>query len=486
MLFIGIYNKEGKLLDDVTRYHTGLEISTADYGYDSASFNVTLDYARRLFYYLYPGILTVKITGEFYARGFIYLLEKVRIYDLWSTADYSKWSILKPEEFVSSRPDSYNIDKDNRLYMAVKGDTDYSVESYGTKVAFINIRRKNSSSRRITTTAFRYTYTATGSALAVLQTRDNSFGSANSWWIASTFGSGIVTTHNPTETNENIHFGFRPQTGIFLGDDGDQFLQVSGLRIGSTISISGNRLYGDEIIRGTLSGVVTNVGFINPTTSLLQSPQIDIIEADYDGVTALDVIKDVIDKSSIYGKWEAVMYNNRALQFKPKGTKNRTWYVDGSELEFEKDVDSIINTVRIKYKRNEIDTYTEEVREQSSIDLYGFASQGVESVDVTASGLAQIAAEAYLTDNAYIKLEASLTACKVKDRSGAMYPPSFVRKGDRIVLQNIPISISLGEEISFICAKTIYTEESNEVEIMPDNPTPTLMLFLNLLKRNTL
>lgn len=499
MIFIGLYNKDGKLLDDITRYHTGLEFSTAEFGYDSATFNITLDYARRLFYYLYPEIITVKITygleelfegyvaklspksGETTARGLVYLLEKVKIYDLWSSTDYSIYSPVKEEQFASAKPDTYVMENDTRLYVAAKKDTDYSLG----RVGFWNVRRKNNAARRLTTFAFRHVSKATGSFVSVLQTRNDEFSNtgAVSLWVNTLAGSGVVVAHSDTNTNENIHFGWRPQLGIFLGEDGDQFLSVSGLRIGSTISISGGRLYGDEIIRGTLSGVISSVGFINTSTALVQSPQIDILNADYSGVTALDVLKDVREKSSIYGAWDVGIQENRMLYFKPKGTQNRTWYVDGSNIDFEKDIDAIKNSVVVKYKLNEQDTYTDAISEQSSIAAYGFTSQDLVEVDVTTSGLAQIAGLAYLTDNAYVKLEASLSTNKVKDRSGAYYPPSFVRQGDLIVLQNIPITLSLGEEVSFICARTNYTADDNMIEIIPDNPAPTLTLFLNLLKR---
>lgn len=270
--------RNGPILYDFSYTARNPRFQTNKYGFGVLSFGVNQTFDKNAKIYRYKKIAHVEInygSKKLYegrledieysdegltitVYGYIRAFTDIQCTDIWSRTDYDEWEVMNNDNSIpNSRPDFYNQDTQDRLYMSVKSDTDYSTDPvYGTKIAMYNVEYISRPWRTVT---FFYELNSTGSWFAGLQSRSSAWANALSHWLPTASGNGTVTTFINTD-NLNLHFAYRPQTALFIGDDGEEFLKIRNLRYGTTFSISGARLYSDEILKYILSGVNT----INP------------------------------------------------------------------------------------------------------------------------------------------------------------------------------------------------------------------------------
>lgn len=251
--------------------------------------------------------------------------------------------------------------------------------------------------------------------------------------------------------------------------------------IGNTVQA--HVVYADEIINDMVSLVsVVNPTQLSSTTALVQSPGFDLTDQTFVDMyhqQVLDQLAGIPDSQSRL--WEWGVQNGQQLYFRPQSTTNRTWYIDVSELDVQRTLSALWNSVYATYQ----DANGKRLRGGVSADAasaarYGVTRQKALAVSTTSLTQANSQAAAALADSKDPSPRASLTIDKVYDGNGVRWPLYLVRAGDTIVIRNLPPTLStvIDKIRIFRLTRAEYAIDTDTLTIEPETPLPTLDVLI--------
>ena len=249
-------------------------------------------------------------------------------------------------------------------------------------------------------------------------------------------------------------------------------------------------VYADEIVKDVLSVAQgLNTTQLATTTALIQSPGIDLLHESYEDrsmVDILDYLCSVGDSATPPRLWEWGVWERRELHFWPRATNARTWYADVSEVEIERTLAQMTNSVYATYQ----DANDRTLRTVVSEDTLSLSRNGVrqrQAVDTsgTSSVQAIITRDALLNDLKDPIPRVKIVITAIRDGAGARYPGYAARAGDTIIIRNLPpaISSTIDRIRSFRISRTDYDVMADTLEVEPESPIPSLQSMLALAAR---
>jgi hypothetical protein len=493
----------GSLLYDVTFEAKDTEFSTTRYGFGYCKFelNWPIEKAAQLFKLKSVGYVRLGTGNKAYfegrledvelgnqitltAFGYYRAFTDLQINDLWSTTDLNFWqdfpsTPLRP----TGRNEMYTIQRQDGIKISLNKNVTVSggPGNFGSVIGFY----PSKSTRLLDTIDFYYQYVSPAISANIGLQRETELytayaSSPNTFVLGSSASAtGRVIASNLAASGLLLFLDNSPIAGLlFVGETGSFYVSYSGIRVGTTPSISGGRLYADEILRYTISGVNNlNTYQLSSDFSSIQSPRYDLTNIWFKDQTGLQVVEELLKYPDTSGnEYELKIWENQKVLFRPKTNPN-TWYIDISEISLNRTLDKYFNQVNARYT----DTMKRETLLRLAVT--GFHNrQTVLTLNTTDPNIVATAGAALLSDYQRKPPQSEISTTFVRDSNGSYQEAINVRSGDKIIIQNIPPTLFDAIDNTFIVEETIASLDSGLVRIIPEQPIAQLETLLSKVK----
>lgn len=269
MLMLGLYSgapsSGGVLLLDCSPFAQSCEVSTGEHGFEQLNASMTRGLADAFRFYDQPGMLYLGLfaggqivwegrledptlfagpegsglTAQ--ALGYWRALSDVPVTVFFSMTDVSQFRPMLQTEVSTSRPDRFNLDTNNRIYIApVKGAT--LGTTGGAKFGPLCYLTPDDTLRGINGVQFDFELVSPAANWrGFFRTRDASFtGIANVWTLASAGAGTLTGAIFATFTSAAIvdfSMDFNAADAAFAGETGSAYLKITNMRL---VSITTN------------------------------------------------------------------------------------------------------------------------------------------------------------------------------------------------------------------------------------------------------
>jgi hypothetical protein len=502
-LFVGIYDSPGgHLIADYSPIARDLVFSTNEHGFADLSFRVPLRLSETFWLYDRPGLPHVVVAaggaiawegrledasitdGGLYlkALGYQRALSDIPYTALWSTTSYADWRAMTADDRPNTRTEKFEVDNNNRLYIALKKNETYTTATHIGRLGFV---APAGGVRYLKTVSFDYKiYLNTGYTFALVSTSGGLGGSQTAEF--SVLGSGALFggSANVTLTNsaaDSLRVEINPATDTYTGETGDRYIKITNLRIKTTTSAA---VYADEIARALVEYThAANSAQIASETVLIESPALDMTDEIYLDRYPSDILNTLIalgDNAAPPRRWEWGVYENRLLHLRPRGSAGRVWFVDAVSLEVERTIDSVRNSVYAVYQdRNNVPQRTPLAADEDSVTQYGATRRAAISAKTTSATQAGVIRDTALSDLKNPTPRATLRFNMLYDAAGARWPGWLCRSGDTITIRNLPPTLNDDARVrTFTVAETRYEADTRTLQVTPESPLPRLDVLL--------
>lgn len=501
---IAIYEYyNGPILYDVTSESIQPEFSTNRYGYGYAKFSLDwpIEKAAQLFRLKSVAYIRIGTGNKSYfegrledveigniitltAFGYWRAFSDIQVNDLWSTTNLDFWQDFPVTPLrLGARSEAYTYQRQDGVRIALNKNVTVSGGQFGGIIGFY----PSKSTRLLDTIDFFYQYfsPSINSALG-LQKLNEFYGAyadagVNPWILPAGSPStvGRTTVTNIQSSGLLLYFSNSAIAGsLFVGETGSFYGSFSGIRVGTSASISGSRLYADEILRYTTNQVINlNTNQVSLDFSGIESPRYDLTDVWYTDKTGLDVINDLLRYPDTSGNtYELKIWENQKVLFRPKESIN-TWYIDISVIQLNRTLDKFYNQVNSRY------TDTMKRSTMVTVEVAGFHNrQTVLTLNTNDPNIAATAGNTLLSDYARKPPQSEISATHIRNDQGSYVEAINIRSGDTIIIQNIPPMLFDAIDNTFIVDETIADLQSGIVRIIPEKPIAELENLLSKVK----
>lgn len=495
---LGIFDNN-TLVEDITYQvdNQQVEFSTAKYGFGYLKVKTRLTLPQILSIYNQKKVYTIRLaTGArifwegrledveirdnptLVAYGFWRSLTDLQVTDLWSTTDYKRWQPTKREQSVSLAYDdkSYNFSTDRELFIGAKQNTAYG-NSPTSNFGSLEYYLPSGYLRGFQSVSFLSSGNLSNSFVYGMTFRGFPGDTTAYGTIQPTTGNvQALTGFVPDKPYAQFYYARLAANALFVGEDNTQYGKATGLRIGTTPSISGARLYADEILKFYCSGVYNlNNTMISQNISFIRSPQYDLTDIEFKDVTALDVVDTLLKYPSISGVyWRFQIWENKIPYFEPKTARN-TWYANFTDIRINRSFDKVYTQDRVRYTTNQkIDVTTP----YYTLQTWGTQRQSTSKIDGLSISLVQTAKR----NDALRKERIEVHAQWLRGTQGERVPSYYARAGDQIIFVDLPGYLTSIADRSFLIDETIYNMETGITRLVPEQPTLDLDTLLSKVK----
>lgn len=404
---------------------------------------------------------------------------------LWSTTSVADFRPVTGDDSGGRTPAKYNFDFFNRIFIGLTKDSIYTNNSDDGDVI---LQLPNGSDRGIQFVSFDFNVTLPTNWVAEARVINDDFSSPVAIWTVTGNGASQTGSQSGTTSSRTgLAFKVVNSTGAsytYAGETGANFLKITSLRLNgdnaSTVIASSiaNRLI--QFVNSINSSQLQNV------TGLVQSPGLDLRDELYEDALPADILTRLAalgDDQIPPRQWEVGVWENRILHFRPKGDAARTriWYVDITELELERTLELLRNSVYASYQDVDGRTLRTAIAvNQPAIDRYDLTRRAVVDVSTTSLTQANVHRDAYLEDGREPKSKASIRFDRLYDASGTAWPNWAARAGDTFTIRNLSpvLSAAIDRVRSFRCSQTEYDADRDVLEVTPEAPLATLDTLL--------
>jgi hypothetical protein len=296
----------------------------------------------------------------------------------------------------------------------------------------------------------------------------------------------------------NIYVGqqLQIQSGVFTGPTPSTSLVVTAITsttftavfptgLPAGVSVQAHVVYADEVVKEVQQGIAAfNATQLSSSSVLIQSPAVDLVNALYEDRVigeVLDYLAGLGDTQATPRQWEWGVGANRLLYYRPQGSAARTWYIDVSDLDVQRSIDGLFNSVYAAYQ----DAHNRTIRptasaDSASISRYGVTRRLAINANTGSSAQAAIQQAAALADNKDPRPRSGVTISRVFDASGARWPLYAPVAGDTMVIRNLSptLSTAIDRVRIFRLTRTEYHADSDTLVIEPESPLPSLSALL--------
>lgn len=505
-MFIGLFDRStGALVLDLGRHGQGAVFGTNEHGFAECTLSVARDVWTQAQWLDWPGALEVLATWNgvtvwqgrveditavndairVTALGYQRALSDVPYTALWSTASYAAWRAWTQDDRSTAWPERYVIDNNNRLYIAPQKNATFG-NTGGNKAGTIGLAAPNGGARKIVACSFNYELLAPVNWQAGLNCYTGSpAGTVTNIWNLASTGALQTGSQNLTFTGDDyiaFYFLYNAADAVYAGETGAAYLKITNLRVKTTTSPA---VYADEIA-GALAAFVAavNGAQLDSSTTLLQSPAVDLMDEDYADAWPAEVLNQLSalgDNATPPRRWEWGVFEDRRLHLRPRGSAGRAWYVDASAAEIQRTLETLANSVYTVYQdgRNETQR-TAAAADAESATRYGVTRRAAVSAQTTSATQAAVIRDAALADGATPRPRSAITFEALYDAAGARWPLWACRSGDTITVRNFPVAASgeIDRVRTFVVSETRYSVEADRLEVVPESALPRLEVLV--------
>lgn len=248
-------------------------------------------------------------------------------------------------------------------------------------------------------------------------------------------------------------------------------------------TIQAHVIYADEIADDLIATISTlNPGQLSSNTALTASPGLDLLNESYEDMLPSDILDYLAGIGDTTGaQWEWGVKDSQRLYFRRQSIAARTWYIDVSELDIQRLLDQLENSIYAVYQDASGRTLrTSATADSASVARYGLtrrAALSVSSTSATQAGLQQAAA---LADGKDPRPQSGVAIDRVFDAAGQRWPLWSVGAGDTVIIRNLAptLSVAIDRIRVFRLSRATYDLESDTLALEPEAPRPTLEALL--------
>ena len=492
MLTLQVYTQPGgALLADFTGRATGLRCSTNRHGFAACDVPlVPMSLSEAFEVYDWPGLPHVVVSDS--GGGVVWegRLEDIEIvaggvaltalgyqralYDapytaLWSKSGTGDWKSV-PQERSGAMPDRYEMDNNNRLYIAPKrGESFLNNDHYGE----MTYAAPHNGGRALTRLTASYDITLPAGWLAAIYSAADNYGSPVSAWSLTATGSQQTGSLSVDLTpNARVMWHIRNQTGATYtvsADTGAWYARLTNVRLMSAAEV-------------TASGIAAALAqFINVTNGdqlrgdavLIEPTTTDLRDEVYEDALPAAIL----DRLALLHGCEWGVYDDRRLHFRPRGGQ-RHWYVDVTATpQLQRSIESLRNSAYAVYRGDDGRALrTASVGDADSQARYGLVRRGLVNAQTTSLTEAQTHRAVYLADRATLAARAEVSFDRLYDGVGALWPLWSCRAGDTVTVRNLPPTLltDIDRVRTLRVAETEYDAAAGTLSIAPEEPLPRL------------
>lgn len=500
MLSLQIYTSaDGVMLADYSGQAWGVRFSTNKHGFAACQIGlVSMSLAEAFEVYEWPGIPHVVVSDSATGIAWEGRLEDIAIvaggvsltalgyqramYDipytaLWSKSGTAAWRAVADTEVTGATPSQYEIDNNNRLYIAPrKGETYTNNSSFGEMTFAV----PHNSVRNITNFSCNYTVLLPTNWQVRIYTAPDDFSGATLETTLTATGALQTGTFSLSVTaNKRVRFHVRNATGgdsTITAETGVNFARLTGVRVKTSAS---SAIYADEIAAALVAYVSgVNASQLSTLDDLIEATTTDLFDELYEDVYPAAIL----DRLAMLHTAEWGVFEGRVLHFRPQGNAGRHWYVDATQiLELQRSLENVRNSAYGVYRAANGGTLrTGTTDDEPGKTRYGLTRRGFVDVQTTSLSEAETHRNVWLSDRADMQPRARIEFNRVFDAGGGIWPLWSMRAGDTVTIRNLPPTLSsdIDRIRTFRIGETSYNAASGIMDIAPDDPTPTLVTLV--------
>lgn len=396
---------------------------------------------------------------------------------LWSDTHYGLWRPVTSDDRSGRAPALYEMDNNNRIYMAPRNG-----ESFANGVDFgeFTYAAPHLGGRGLRTFSCSYSMLLPANWTFRIRTVDYAFttfsailnevvatGSAQSGTISISFAADdrlVVQILNNTGSLSSPS-----------GDTGDNFLKLTNVRVKTTTN--------NALASTIASDLVSFVNGINSSQLSAVTSRIEVTPTDLQDELYEDALPaDILDRLALLHDYEAGVWEDRVLHFRPEGSAGRDWYVDVTKImDLERDLDKLQNSAYAVYRNGRNETQRTAVADDvPSQNLASLIRRGYVNVQTTSSSEAQTHRDTFLADRKDFIVRATIEFERLYDAQGVEHPLHAVRQGDTLTMRNLPptLSVDIDNIRSFIVGEAEVRPFAREASVTPREAVPTLVTLV--------
>jgi hypothetical protein len=263
---------------------------------------------------------------------------------------------------------------------------------------------------------------------------------------------------------------------------------VNNYVIGDTVRA--HVIYADQVAADMAAAVNTlNAAQLSSSTALIQSPALDLTDEVFEDANMADVLTKLAsygDNASPPNMYEVGVdvFDAPQLFFRPIGSAGSTWYVDVSDIDVERSLEALANSVYAAYDDANNRTLRSAANADSnSVARYGLTRRTSISPRTTSSVQAGIQRDASLADTKDPTPRAGIVFSALYDAVGARHMLFEAQANDTIIIRNLPpaLATTIDKIRSFRIGRTEYHADDDTLTVEPAQPLPSLEFMLSRL-----
>lgn len=396
---------------------------------------------------------------------------------LWSKTGSGGWRAVTVDEASASESERYELDNNNRLYMAPRSGEPYPNNDDWGGLTFAT---PYLSEREITNFAFDYAMLLpSGWALNIVKYTD-AFASPSI--MNTTTATGSLQTGSLSLSLGGLP---RPRlVAMIRNESGTTSTPTSGTGI-NYAKLTNIRILTHATPLGSTiaAGLVTFVNGINSTqlssdTSLINTTDVDMRDELYED----ELPSEILDRLALLHAYEWGVYEGRKLHFRAKGSGGREWLVDVTRIiNLQRSLENVRNSVYGRYRAADGRVLrTAAANDTDSQNRYGVIRRALVDVQSTSNSEAETHRDTFLSDRADASTRAEIRFSRLYDAAGAEYPLYVLRAGDTVTMRNLAPTLSTAVDRirTFVVGETEYNAATDEIVIAPEEPTPSLEILV--------
>ncbi len=568
---------DGSMLDYFGQAES-VEITDGDHGHESLTATIPMTEESAFRWYARTGVLWAVLSAlghivfegriedvaivaggvQFVALGPWRSLSDRPYTALWSKSSTAGWRPATSLDFSAYEPARWEIDNNNRLYIAPRKNETYPT-GVANDVGTLTYAAPHNGERNITVCQFAWQFFAPTDWIIRLMRAQDDFSSRA---VVSTIatGNGALQTGAFFATfsgSPRLIFEFFNNTGgnaTITQDTGTNYFRATAVRLatattnkvdttlGTTIAAGtrtvtpgsmANIYVGQElVIGGTVSEMVTvtavtattftavfaqahnntdtvkaivvyadevvkeivsktnglNSDQLRNVTGLIQSPGVDLLDIIYEDAEAGSVVSELAARGDTSGRqYEAGVWRDREMHFRPRYSVSRTWQVDALNVEVSRTLDTMRNQMYATYqeaglRRKRTSSTTPGSGNSLGVDRpVGLQRRGFIDVQTTSLTQAERERDNRLNDTAIITPRVMFDVEALYDENNqGPYPLWMARAGDMVILRNLPPALGAAVDRlrRFRIKHKRYLVHENTLELTPELAPPELAVMV--------
>ncbi len=393
---------------------------------------------------------------------------------LWSRTSTADWREATDDDLAGLLPERYELDNNNRLYVALRAGEGYANRDDMCEWTFAI---PHNSTRDIVAFGASYSVTLPTNWKVRLIMSDHDFSNPAVIQTITGTGSNITGTIAQTFTGQaRVSIRVYNDTGgvyTATGDTGDWFAKLTSVRVKTTTAAT---VLASDIASALYSAVDTaNSGQL--AGSLVTASTVDLQDEVYEDMRPAAILDDLAFRSG--AAWGVDV--NGIFYWQERSEVVNRYFVDALDIALERSLSGIYNKAYGIYNdANGWALRTAAAEDTASQSAYGLTREESIQADTTSATQAEAHRDALLADSAFYVVRASIVFETIYDATGQRVSGAGIQGNDTVTIRNLPpqLATDLDELATFTIDTAEFDAETGKLQLQPALPIPTLVTLI--------